>query len=73
MKKVYKVWADSESSVDIPNDLIPCYDDLDTACDIARFLAHEHDGESYRAIFHVDDTEYGETIDTYENLIGCDK
>lgn len=73
MKKVYKVWADSESSVDIPNDLIPYYDDLDTACDIARFLAHEHDGESYRAIFHVDDTEYGETIDTYENLIGCDK
>lgn len=65
----YKVWADSESAIDFPMHEISEYSDLESACDTACALAHEHDGKEYRAIFHVEDLLIEETIDTYENIL----
>lgn len=62
----YKVWSDSESA--IQKEEIE-FDTLKEAEDCARTYAHLHDGKEYRAIFHVEDLEIGETIDTYENLL----
>lgn len=69
MEKLYKVWADSESAIELPmheQDLFASYDE---ACDVACNLAHEHDGKPYRAIFHVEDILEEETVETYENLL----
>lgn len=69
MEKLYKVWADSESAIELPmheQDLFASYDE---ACDTACKLAHEHDGKPYRAIFHVEDILEEETVETYENLL----
>lgn len=67
-KKKYKVWADSESDIQMPNGMLNTFASLEDANNVACILAHLHDGKPYRAIFHVDD-EHDETIDTYENLI----
>lgn len=67
MIKKYQIWADSNSREDIPDYIEIYYSDLDTACDVAFELAHEHDNKPYRAIFHVEDLEMEETIETYEN------
>ena len=64
---VYKVWADSSSKVEMPMDVVDIYNDLEWDCDVARTLAHEHDGKPYRAIFHVEDLTKEETIETFEN------
>ena len=65
---VYMIWTDSESDVYIPDDVPQYYKDLQYACNVACDLAHEHDGKPYRAVFHVEDLECEETIETYENL-----
>lgn len=62
----YKVWSDSESKVQIEGIE---FDTIREAEDCARTYAHLHDGKEYRAIFHVEDMEIDETIDTYENLL----
>lgn len=62
----YKVWSDSESEVQIEEIE---FENLKDAADCACTYAHLHDGKKYRAIFHVEDLEIGETIDTYENLL----
>lgn len=64
----YKVWADSESIVEMPNDVNPFYKDIDAAHDAACELAHKHDGQPYRAIFHIEDLVNEETVDTIENV-----
>lgn len=64
----YKVWADSCSKVEVPDDVYPFYDNIDIAHDVACDLAHEHDGQPYRAIFHIEDLVEEETIDTIENI-----
>lgn len=64
----YKVWADSCSKIAMPDDVYPFYDNIDAAHDVACDLAHEHDGHSYRAIFHVEDLVEEETVDTIENI-----
>lgn len=69
MEKIYKVWADSESAVEMPMDVVDLYSSYDVACDVASELAHEHDEKPYRAIFHVEDILEEETVDTYENLL----
>ena len=72
--KLYKVWSDSESAYDVPDDAPYIFKDLDAACNFASECAHEYDGEQERAIFHVDDMASDETIDTYENTGNkCDK
>lgn len=63
----YKVWADSCSAVEVPDDVYPYYDNIDVAGNVACDLAHEHDGQPYRAIFHVEDLVEEETVDTVEN------
>ncbi len=68
MEKLYKVWADSESKVEVPMDVVEYFETLDDACYLACDLAHEHDGKPYRAIFHVEDILEEETIETYENV-----
>lgn len=65
----YKIWTDSESVVEIPLHIEQYYTELETACDVACSMAHEYDGELYRAIFHVEDLLHDETIETYENLL----
>ena len=62
----YKVWSDSESKIQIEEIE---FNTLKEATDTARVYAHVYDGKDYRAIFHVEDLEIGETIDTYENII----
>ena len=62
----YKVWSDSESKVQIEEIE---FENLKDAADCACTYAHLYDGKEYRAIFHVEDMEIGETIDTYENLL----
>lgn len=69
MGKLYKVWADSKSLVEMPADEAGLFESLDKACDLACDLAHAHDGMPYRAIFHVEDVDIDETIDTFENTI----
>lgn len=69
MEKLYKVWADSESAVEMPMDVVDLYPSYDVACDVACNLAHEHDGKPYRAIFHIEDILEEETVETYENLL----
>lgn len=64
----YKVWADSCSKVEVPDDVYPFYDNIDAAYDVASYLAHEHDEQPYRAIFHVEDLAEEETVDTVENI-----
>jgi len=64
----YKVWTDSESAVDLMPHQEQYFNDLDTACDAASSYAHEYNGEPFKAIFHVEDLELEETIDTYENI-----
>lgn len=67
MKMCYKVWADSESAVELMPHQQQYFINLDAACDAASEYAHEYDGEPFKAIFHVEDLELEETIDTYEN------
>lgn len=69
MEKIYKVWADSESAVEMPMDVVDLYPSYDAACEVAYDLAHEHDEQPYRAIFHVEDILEEETVETYENLL----
>jgi hypothetical protein len=68
MEKLYKVWADSESNVEVPMHEMEYFETFDEACDLACILAHEHDGKPYRAIFHVEDILEEETVETYENF-----
>lgn len=61
---IYRVWADSESSVYAENE----FTDIDTAHNWASEFVHKFDGKNAeRVILHIDD-EDGETIDTVENL-----
>ena len=69
MEKLYKVWADSESAIELPMHEQELFASYDEACDAACNLAHEHDGKPYRAIFHVEDILEEETVETYENLL----
>ena len=66
MKLRYKVWSDSESKIQIEEIEFVT---LKEASDCASVYAHLHDGKDYRAIFHVEDMEIGETIETCENII----
>lgn len=68
----YRVWADSESAVDVPGNIELCFDDINEAYSLAANLAHEHDGKKYRAIFHVEDMDIEETVDTVENEVSDD-
>lgn len=66
----YKVWADSESAIDIEDKE---FNNLDEACDFASEFVHKYDGEdAERVILHVEDNETEETIETYENANKCD-
>ena len=66
--KKYKVWSDSESDIDLPDNISQEYGDIENAYDAACELAHEHDGKPYWAIFHVEDSEADETVATLENF-----
>lgn len=61
----YVVWPDSESAV---RDVWEQFDDIDEAHAFASDYVHQYDGYPYKVILHIDD-EYGETIDTVENII----
>lgn len=67
MNEKYHVWADSESAIKILGGK-DTFADYNEAYVLASKLAHKHDGKDYRAIFHIDDLEIEETIDTFENI-----
>lgn len=67
-EKQFKIWADSDSYVEIPYNVEEYYDNYDDAYNAATSIVHKHDGMSYRVIIHIEDTELEETIDTFENV-----
>lgn len=67
MKAKYKVWRDSESDLSPNGD---CYfESILDAMQYASMWVHRYDGSYLRAILHIDDVEFGETLDTVENIL----
>lgn len=71
MEVKYKVWADSESDVSVPEELVNTYfKTQEDATNKASELAHQHDNKNYRAIFHVEQIGLEEeTVETFENIL----
>lgn len=66
----YHLWSDSESAIELPDDLYNFkYESVDDAYDDAVDFVHGFDGKDYRVIVHVEDVDNEETIDTIENEI----
>ena len=61
---MYVVWNDSESKKEVYQE----FWDLDEAAQFASDFVHQYDGEQFRVIAHIEDTELDDTIDTYENI-----
>ena len=61
---MYVVWSDSESRKEVYNE----FWDYDEAYDFASEFVHQFDGEEFRVIAHIEDTEKDDTIDTVENI-----
>lgn len=65
---MFVVWSDSRSSKEVYNE----FWDYDEAYDFASDFVHQFDGEQFRVIAHIEDTEKDDTIDTVENINPCD-
>ena len=64
----YYAWADSDSKLEYSNES----DSIGDICSEAGEFVHAYDGQPFRVIVHIEDTERDETIDTYENINPCD-